>query len=400
MSHDDDTAMASGNRLAHGAVLRRLLRARETATPAAERLPQLPRSAPPTPSRSAAIAVGRAADRLYRLGVQPIAVTPGALALAELPELLPDPALLAVLQGPGDLIGMMALCPETVTALIEVQTLGRITARPAERRRPTRSDAMICADFINALMADLASEMEGVDGFAGIAGYRYASYLDDPRPLALMLEDRSYRSLRFELRLGAAETRVGSIFLALPLAFGIDQNPGVSKALPQRVAASDAAPTERNAAETCDAASLSDVVRGAPIELTGVLCRRRMRLCELRGLTAGKLLSLPRVSLSEARIETARGQLVAIGKFGEADGCHAIRLRDPLLAETRSTVHDAPVPDAATADNVTGRPGFAIPEPPIDDLRADDEFRLASTSKTSQDVVRSVQTIPKPASNR
>ncbi|RJL06146.1 hypothetical protein D3P05_18575 [Paracoccus siganidrum] len=111
----------------------------------------------------------------------------------------------------------MALSPEAVTALIEVQTLGRITGRPAERRRPTRSDAMLCADFVNALMAEIAQELDGIDGFEGWAGYRYASYLDDPRPLALMLDDRPFRSMAMDLRLGGPQGREARILMAAAL---------------------------------------------------------------------------------------------------------------------------------------------------------------------------------------
>lgn len=105
----------------HGqGVLRRLLQARERTEVGSGKAPQLPHLSPPTPARAAATAVGRAADRLYKLPVQPISVTPGGLTLAELPELLPEGGLLAVLQGPGEALGVMALSFEAVTALIEI----------------------------------------------------------------------------------------------------------------------------------------------------------------------------------------------------------------------------------------------------------------------------------------
>lgn len=383
-------------------VLRRLLAARNKAETGAGRAPQLPQPAPQTPGRAAATAVGRAADRLYRLGVQPVAVTPGALTLAELPELLPAPALLVVLQGPGELVGMAALCPETVVALTEIQTLGRVTSRASERRRLTRSDAMICADFVNALMAELAGEMAGVEGFDGIKGYRYATWLDDPRPLSLMLEDRAYRSIDFNLRLGGAETRDSRIFIALPQPPGQDRGvvrpesgaaprvagPSGMSGAPERdgavvakSASSDAPSADRDAApQPC---GLAAVVRSAPVEVVGVLCRRRMSLGELRGLTAGRILTLPRVSLNEARVETLDGQLLAIGKFGEAEGCHAIRLRDPNAIDVgqaepqRQPQPCAPAQGGALLPGIAGGsvPAGGAVEPPIDDLTQPDAFR-------------------------
>lgn len=312
-------------------LLKTLLRARGRDADKPARLPQ---PQPLSPARAAANAVGRAAERLYRMPVLPVEIKPGVATLAELPELLPDQALLVVLQGPGDQIGVMALGFDTVTALIEVQALGRITARPAERRRLTRSDAAICVDFVNALMADLGSEMAAVDGFGAIGGYRYATHLDDPRPLILMLEDRPYRSLAFDLRFGGAETRDGSILVAVP--HKAEPRP----ALPQ--------PSASQAAVQADAvqpASLAVAMAAAPVEVVGVLCRRAMTLGELRALVPGKLMPLPRVTLAEARLETRDGQLLATGKLGEAEGCHALRLHDPAQAASNPQ-HDPITPPA------------------------------------------------------
>ncbi|WP_330450513.1 hypothetical protein FLP41_09620 [Paracoccus marcusii] len=52
------------------------------------------------------------------------------------------------------------------------------------------------------------------------------------------------------------------------------------------------------------------------------------------GFLDGRLLSLPRTCLTQATLETQDGQVLATGKFGEAEGCHAIRLRDPASAAT------------------------------------------------------------------
>ena len=340
----------------HG-VLRRMLMAREQAQPHHDRPPQLPQAVPLTPARAAANAAGRAAEKLYRLGLQPISVKTGALTLAELPEILPDPALLTIVQGPSDSVGVVALCPETVTALIEIQTLGRITKRPSDRRKLTRSDAMLCVDFVNALMSELATEMSAVEGYEGFAGYRYATYVDDPRPLALMLEDKAYRSLELHLRLGATDTRDARIFLALP-----DGQGGPSRYEVPKVArpAEAPAPAERRPQPDKRPESMAVAVQDAPIELVGILCRRTIRLKDLRALQPGQLLPLPRVNLSMAQIETPDGQVLASGKFGEADGCHAIRLHATA---------------AQSADQVVLPGGRMMSEPLPDDAFGPDEFR-------------------------
>ncbi|MDB6179462.1 FliM/FliN family flagellar motor C-terminal domain-containing protein [Paracoccus sp. Z330] len=344
-----------------------MLTAREMATVDDGNAPNLPVPAPVTPARAAATAVGRAADRLYRLAVQPLAVVPGGVTLAELPELVPNPSLLMVMQGRGDLIGMIALCPEAVTALIEIQTLGRITSRIAAPRRLTRSDAMICSDFVNTLMEELTRELAGVEGFDGIAGYRYASYLDDMRPLSLMLEDRPFRSLVFDLHFGGSATRKGKIFLAIPQGEEpARKRPAVQDAQIAATGPGAKKPVPRGARKT-----LGRVVDEAPIELHGILCRRKMSLGDLRALTAGKLLPLSRVSLSDARLETARGQYLGRGKFGEADGCHAIRLHRKMSGAASPATDLSRQTDMGT-------------EPPMDDIARPDPFRASPQDQAAK----------------
>lgn len=339
-------------------VLRRMLQARSQARLGQGGAPQLPTPAAPTPARAAATAICRAADRLYTLPMRALSVRPGALTLAELPELLPDLPLVAVLQGPGDYLGAIALCPQTVAALVEWQALGRVTNRDLERRRPTRSDALLCADFINGLLGELATEMDGVEGFEAISGFRFLTPLDDPRPLSLMLEDRPFRSLAFHIGIGTSDLREGRVLLALP------QPPGQPRARAQAAALAPPAPVPAPQPRP----TLANAMRDAPVQLTAVLCRRRISLAELRGLTQGRLLTLPRNSLTQATLETAGGQVVATGKFGEAEGCHAIRLLDPAMPATEDT--GIPISGLGVAFDAAHAPA---------DLAQPDPFRASDT---------------------
>lgn len=381
----DDKAQADGQ----GAVLRQLIKARNSHRVGAGTAPALPQTAAPTPARAAATAVGRAAEELYEMPVKPLKIAPGGATLAELAELLPDPALLAVVQGSADRVGVVAMCPAAVTALIEMQALGRVTRRPMEKRRPTASDAMICADFVNALLGELQAELSGLEGFEGYQGFRYASHLDDPRPLLLLMEDVTYRTLTMQLSLGGRDTREARIFVALPQA-AMAALPAPRHAAGKAAAVAAAGKTPDSSAgsaalrTTSSGPDLSAAVQAAPVELSGVLCRRRITLAQLRVLQKGGALSLPRVSLMDARLETRQGQLIAQGKLGEADGCYAIRLHDPVTALSAAPAPmSASLPGApaflsgtqpsaaATGDSLLPDPG----EPPMDDLAQPDSFR-------------------------
>ncbi len=344
-----------------GGVLRRMLRSRSQAEPLRALI--LPPAPPQTPAKAAATAIGRTAERLYGLAVPSVKVEQGVMTLAELPEMLPELPLVVMLQGPGENLGAITLCPQTVASLIEVQALGRVTARILERRRPTRSDATLCADFINMLLTELAAETQGMDGFQGIAGYRFLTALDDPRPLSLMLEDKPLRSLTFDLRMGGSDTREGQVLLVLPQA----KKETAPKPQPIAPPAPTAAPVPAVARP-----SLGAPMQQASVEVVGVLCRRQVSLAELRALAPGRVLQLPRACLTDARLETADGQVLAAGKFGEAEGCHAIRLR----------ARDA----SPTAEMPPATPSVTMPEPPAD-LARPDPFRPGTALAAARDTV-------------
>ncbi|MDO5632521.1 MAG: FliM/FliN family flagellar motor switch protein [Paracoccus sp. (in: a-proteobacteria)] len=371
---DDSTA---GDDVTQGAILRRLLRGRNVSRVDAGQAPGMPQNIPQTPARGAAVALGRAAEELYNLPARAVSVVTGAQTLAELSELLPEPALLAVVAGPGDVVGVVAMDPACYTALIEVQALGRLTTRPVETRRPTRSDALICADFVNRLLAELQTEIGALDGYESYRGFAYASHLDDPRPLMLMLEDTGYRTLSMSVTFGASDARrEGRIFVALP-----QQRPAGALPAPQPVLrAGTAAQTKVDGAAVAPASNGPDLgaaVQEAPVELLGILCRRKVSLGELRGLRPGKLLALPRVSLLDARLETRQGQVLAHGKLGESEGCHAIRLHDPA-DENLYQPPEHSTPEALAALSRPGEGARPAMEPPMGDLEQPDGFRRAA----------------------
>lgn len=269
--------------------------------------------------RAAATALGRAADRLYKLPVYVEKVELLPVSLSELPELLPERALLAVLEAPRDRLGMMAICPAMLTSLIEMQALGRITARKPVPRRATRTDATISADFVNLLLAELGRELGERAGCPPFADFRYATYLDDPRPLGLVLDDTPMQRLSLRFRIGPGGKRDGVLTLALPTQSGEDAKSRGQSSIPALTSPSPPAPE-------AEPPSLAQAVQAAPIMLFGVLCRRSFTLGALRELGPGALLPLGPNALDEARLETRSGQLVACGRLGEAEGFHAIRV--------------------------------------------------------------------------
>lgn len=360
-------------------LLRRIAARRAQAAPAPAPADPPPAPVARTPDRAVAGAIARAAERVHGLPLFFDRVTIGHATTAEFSELLAEHSLIAVVQGQGDALGAVAICPGLLTSLIEIQALGRISARPAAPRRPTRTDAAICVEFLNACLDELAAELAAHTGFAGMAGYRYASFLDDPRPLGLMLEDVGYRLVTITMRAGAAGQRDGQMIFLLPAA--------AARAAPAIPAPDDpAAMPSAGAGDRSDDTPglMADSVRAVPITLIGVLCRRQITLGELQSLAPGDRISLPPGALDAATIETAAGQTLFRGRLGERAGRHALR----IAAADGRAAPDGPPPEpewngAQTADPAGGDEAFGggdwgglgNVEPPIGDIAGLDPFR-------------------------
>lgn len=297
--------------------------------------------------RLAATALGRTADRLYGLPMIITGVEMNSSTPAELAELFPDRALLAIVQGHADHLGVVALCPSLIASLIEMQAIGRVSGRPVRPRKPTRTDAAISADFVNALLRELHATQQSGDELPDFASFSYVSFLDDIRPLMLMLEDVPLATLTLRFRIGTGGLRDGELIVALPQArlaqigtaelgmIGHSFDLGEPTTYPDSHEESPelSAPTSDMAPHSDDpqgsgteAGFMRHQVQASPLTLVGVLCRRDMTLRALRALSAGDVIPLAAGVLAQARIETTDGQLLAIGKLGEAEGQYAIRL--------------------------------------------------------------------------
>ncbi|MFB2531803.1 FliM/FliN family flagellar motor switch protein [Paracoccus sp. p3-h83] len=318
-----------------------------------------------TPARALALALSRAADTDLSLPLRAHGVTPRALSLADLPEAIMDQALIAVLEGPGEALGIAALCPITVASLIEVQTMGRLSHRPVTPRRPTRTDAALAAPFLDVVMAGFEDLLTGIAGQEWAAGYRFASFLDDPRPLGLMLEDGALRGLSADLTMGGDGQRQGRLLLALPA------QARLTRAEPARGTVLHPATLAAQAAAARAAAQWQDDLQGrvmqAEVAITGVLARIALPLTQAMDLQPGALLPLPDGAAQDLRLEVA-GQVIATARLGQHRGQRALRLNGPGAAMS-SEVATAPGGEGILAVPPAGLTTQPLGElPALDDL--------------------------------
>ncbi len=286
-----------------------------------------PDGAPQTPERAISQALARVAQDSFDLPLQVGSARESRMSLAELPEILPDLALLAVIEGPGEGLGLVALAPETLAALIEAQTMGQLAKAAPAPRRPTRIDAAMAADFIDGVLSAIEEGLAGTAALLWAGGFRYASYLDDPRPLGLLLEDISYRVWQVELELGTGLGRTGGLIWAVPAvgrgALGAAR--AASTGAPGAEGAGGGPPPDLQA-EVQWSAALERSVSAAPAVLDAVLHRVTLPLSAVLGLRVGTDLPLPMDALEHLTVEAGERRRISSARLGQLRGYRAVRL--------------------------------------------------------------------------
>jgi flagellar motor switch protein FliM len=303
----------------------------------------------PGADRGWRLALARATRDAMGLDLDFRKLTISRLSLAEILEIAPERALLGLLDGPQAGLGVIMLAPPVTSALIEMQTVGRLASQPPPPRRPSRIDAAMVAGVIDRALIGLDEALAEEADFAWAGGFRYASYLEDARPLALMLEEEVYRVLTAEVALGGASpgAREGTVILVLP-AEGRGERPAV--------AVDD---TESIAPQFT--AALQAQVMQSDCRLDAVVGRLTLPLRQIMALQVGETLLLPSAALDAIALETLDGRRVAQARLGQHRGMRALKLAEaPVVAAQSHPTQPQPAP----------RPAAPAADQPPPELRA------------------------------
>jgi flagellar motor switch protein FliM len=245
------------------------------------------------------------------LAVQKLTVT--RASLAEIIEIAPDRSLVALLDGPAAGIGVVLLSPSVTSALIEMQAMGRLSSQAPPARKATRIDAAMVAAVIDRALAGLEESLMEEADLTWAGGFRYGSFLDDIRPLPLLLEEEVYRVLSADVILGDAG-RTGQIVLILP-AIGRAERPVIEG----EDDGEDAQHFNR---------ALATQVMQTDCLLDAVIGRVRLPLGRVMSLEIGEVLDLPLAGLDMIALETLQGRRLARARLGQNRGMRALKLTE------------------------------------------------------------------------
>jgi flagellar motor switch protein FliM len=261
------------------------------------------------------LAFARAVRDMMQLPVDFVSLTNTRLSLTEVLELPPDRALILMLEGPEDGLGLLVLSPDLLSALVEVLTMGKCGQNAPEARKPTRTDAAMLSPLADLALANLESALEEDGDLIWTSGFRYASFIEEARPLGLMLEDVGYRCLSARLAIGQG-TRGGQMILILP-ADGRGRSPR------PRVQS-----VQEAVSKPAFSAALSARVDASSCLLEAVLARVSMTLAEVMTLSVDAVLPLASASLEKISVEALDGRRISEGKLGQHRGMRAVRISE------------------------------------------------------------------------
>lgn len=260
------------------------------------------------------VAFARAARNCIGLDLDVPILRDDRRSLGELLDLVPDRGLLAVLEGPEQGLGLLVMSPDLLAAVIEMQTIGRVAATAPLPRRPTRTDAAMSARLIDAALATLETALATSPDLVWTAGFRYASFLDEPRPLGLLLDDVPYRLITCDLDI-ANGARQGSVLLALPAE---GRGPEPAPAPP---------PNETPTTARAWTSAMETAVLGADVTLDAVIGRLRLPLAQAMALAPGMILPLKAARIDHVSVMIPGMPAIATAKLGQNKGMRALKLR-------------------------------------------------------------------------
>lgn len=262
---------------------------------------------PLTSSRAVRVAITRAADLAHGMAISVEGLQETVVGHDGLSDAIDSDWLMLALRRDGALVGLIAADQELRSAVIELQTTGRIAQAAGEERPATNTDAMLMTPLLATILKLLGETTQRTDLDGWVTGVKVDTRVPSARSAGLSMADCDYRVIRLTVNLSEGD-RQGAMALLLPAgaetkievinpAQTIPWNPGFQKA-----------------------------VSAAPACLTAELHKLSLPLSTVDNLQVGQLLPLPGCTIASVKLKDANGRTAAEARLGQFAGMRAVRL--------------------------------------------------------------------------
>ncbi|WP_090197038.1 FliM/FliN family flagellar motor C-terminal domain-containing protein [Yoonia tamlensis] len=291
---------------------------------------------PVTSSRAVRLALTKAANDTVGLELTVGGVADHIVPLDEMLAALDDGLLLVGLTRDAQLVGLAALDMELRAAIVEMQTMGRLSTQKSDGRAPTGTDKILCDPMLAAFLGALPPALAGTSFGGWVDDIKTQDQIDSKRWAGLNLRDCPYRLLRMTVDLGVAD-REAQIVIALPV-ITVAQEPEVTP------------PACINWSSAFQAS-----IAAAPACLDAHLHRFKMAIGAAQSLAVGQVVPLPGCTVGSVRLRAPDGKIIAHAKLGQVGGMRALRIEKQITPEL-SELDGAPMapPPALGLDHMLG----------------------------------------------
>lgn len=265
---------------------------------------------PLTASRAVRMAVTRAADQSVGMVLSVMSVGEEVVDLDALIAQVTDGHLITEIQQGGSVAGIVVVDPGFCSFIVEMQTIGKLGAKPATERAVTGVDAALIRPLLLAVLGELAQTTvhTSLDGW--VADASVGARQVNARAAGFALPDQVYRLIRVTVDLGGDE-RQGMMMIALP-----------------PLASAAAEPTAAPAEPVDWNKEFRAAVMAAPACLTAVLHEFQMPLDKATQMEVGEVIQLNGCTVGKVRLVAPDGRTVVRGRLGQMAGQIAVRVED------------------------------------------------------------------------
>ncbi len=262
--------------------------------------------------RALRLALARTAKDLFDMPLAVIGAKQARCEQDRIAGFLADNRLLVLLDGAQGMAGAVSLDAACVAALIQQQTMGRVSGTAIDRVF-TGTDAALAEPLIETLLARAANLADAPEDQYCLTGFRFGARVEDTRSLLLALEADRFRvyDLTIDIAEGAAQGAICLLLPDLPLISDSSGKMGKGGALkgPQ----------------------LGQAFGVMHADLTAVIGRLRIPLTDLTSMQSGDVLPLMQERLEATELITINGQAIACGRLGQINGLRALRLNETRI---------------------------------------------------------------------
>ena len=277
--------------------------------------------------RGLRLALARAGRSFSELDIALVAMEEVELPLEAMVDALSEARSVVLTTGPKDRQGVAVMDTALIASVLEQVTTGTIRKSDPDERRPTKTDMIICAELLDAILNEISVEMMEIQQAPMISDFRYLRALTDPSGVELTLENDFYRLFRLKLDLGNG-ARQGELLLCFQAGSAVvgGNGPGRKRNW------------ERDWREQVD---------NVPVRVQAIMHQTKMPLRQITGLKPGDLVELPRSRLEQVVLTGSNKKPVARGKLGRQGVNRAIRIIDVGGEESADAVEGTAFDEAS-----------------------------------------------------